>query len=123
MVLHLVGLGLGDEQDVTLKGMEAIKGSAHVFLEAYTSVLGGELAVEKLEAFYGCKVTVADREMVEERYAPARLACRPAPARRLTVAAGCPCSAVWTRSSSWPPMPTSRSSSLAMRSARRRTRT
>ena len=67
MVLHLIGLGLGDEKDVTLKGMEAIKGSAHVYLEAYTSVLGGELAVEKLEAFYGCKITVADREMVEER--------------------------------------------------------
>jgi hypothetical protein len=71
MVLHLVGLGLGDEKDVTLKGMEAIKGSAYVYLEAYTSVLGGELAVEKLEAFYECKITVADREMVEERCAAA----------------------------------------------------
>lgn len=67
MVLHLIGLGLGDEKDVTLKGMEAIKGSTHVYLEAYTSVLGGELAVEKLEAFYGCKITVADRQLVEER--------------------------------------------------------
>jgi diphthamide biosynthesis methyltransferase len=78
MVLHLVGLGLGDEKDVTIKGMEAIKGSAHVYLEAYTSVLGGELAVEKLEAFYGCTITVADREMVEERYVarPPQCLCR-----------------------------------------------
>lgn len=39
MVLYLVGLGLADERDVTVKGLEAIKGSARVYLEAYTSIL------------------------------------------------------------------------------------
>jgi diphthamide biosynthesis methyltransferase len=34
MVLHMVGLGLGDHKDVTVKGMEAVKSSAHVYLEA-----------------------------------------------------------------------------------------
>ena len=32
-------LGLGDEQDITLKGLKALKGCAKIYLEAYTSVL------------------------------------------------------------------------------------
>lgn len=43
MVLYVVGLGLGDEQDVTLRGLNVIKKSKKVFLENYTSVLGVEL--------------------------------------------------------------------------------
>lgn len=39
-MLYLVGLGLHDEKDVTVRGMEAIKGSDRVYLEAYTSILG-----------------------------------------------------------------------------------
>lgn len=63
MVLWLVGLGLGDEKDITVKGLEAVKGSAAIYLEAYTSLLGVDK--EKLEAFYGKPITVADREFVE----------------------------------------------------------
>lgn len=63
MVLFLVGLGLGDEKDVTVRGLEAIKSCDKIFLEAYTSVLGVDK--EKLEAFYGKEITVADRNMVE----------------------------------------------------------
>jgi diphthine synthase len=33
MVLYMIGLGLGDEKDVTVKGLEAIKRSKRVFLE------------------------------------------------------------------------------------------
>lgn len=40
MVLYLIGLGLHDEKDVTIRGLEAIKGSERVYLEAYTSILG-----------------------------------------------------------------------------------
>jgi diphthine synthase len=40
MVLYLIGLGLGDEKDITVKGLEVVKQCAAVFLEAYTSVLG-----------------------------------------------------------------------------------
>ena len=40
MVLFLVGLGLGSEKDVTVRGLEAIKSCSKVFLEAYTAVLG-----------------------------------------------------------------------------------
>ena len=39
VMLYLVGLGLGDETDITLKGLEVVKKSARVYLEAYTSIL------------------------------------------------------------------------------------
>jgi diphthine synthase len=64
MVLYVIGLGLGDEKDVTVRGLELVKAADHVFLEAYTSILGG-VSQERLEAFYGKKVTVADRGLVE----------------------------------------------------------
>lgn len=63
MVLYLIGLGLYDEQDITLRGLEAVKKCERVYLEAYTSILLCEKA--KLEALYGKEVVVADREMVE----------------------------------------------------------
>jgi diphthine synthase len=45
-------------------GLDAIRGSSRVYLEAYTSVLCSS-NTEKLEALYGKKVVVATREMVE----------------------------------------------------------
>ncbi|BGP36565.1 diphthine synthase [Rhodotorula kratochvilovae] len=63
MVLYLIGLGLHDEKDVTIRGLEAIKGSERVYLEAYTSILG--IGKERLEAFYGKEIIIADRDMVE----------------------------------------------------------
>jgi diphthine synthase len=63
MVLYLIGLGLYDERDITLRGLEAVRGCARVYLEAYTSIL--LCPKERLEALYGKEVTVADREMVE----------------------------------------------------------
>lgn len=38
-MLYLVGLGLGDEKDITVRGLEAVKKCDHVYLEAYTSIL------------------------------------------------------------------------------------
>ena len=63
MVFYLVGLGLGDERDITVRGLEAVKKCDQVWLEAYTSVLC--VGVERLEAFYGREVKVASREVVE----------------------------------------------------------
>lgn len=40
MPLFFIGLGLGDERDITVRGLEAVKGCQRVFLDAYTSVLG-----------------------------------------------------------------------------------
>jgi len=38
-MLYIIGLGLGDEQDITLKGLEAVKKCHKVYMEAYTSLL------------------------------------------------------------------------------------
>ena len=38
-MLYLIGLGLADETDVTVKGLELIKKAKRVYLEAYTSIL------------------------------------------------------------------------------------
>jgi diphthine methyl ester synthase len=63
MPLYLVGLGLGNENDVSVNGLAAIKRSERVFLEHYTSILG--VPQDKLEKFYGKKVELADRTRVE----------------------------------------------------------
>ncbi|KAI9591615.1 diphthine synthase [Syncephalis fuscata] len=64
-MLYFIGLGLGDERDVTVRGLEIIKQCSRVYLEAYTSVLMGSADPTRLENFYGRKVIVADRELVE----------------------------------------------------------
>ena len=38
-MLYLIGLGLADETDVTVKGLEVIRKVERVYLEAYTSIL------------------------------------------------------------------------------------
>jgi diphthine synthase len=38
-MLHIIGLGLADERDVSVKGLEIIKKAERVYLEAYTAVL------------------------------------------------------------------------------------
>ena len=63
MVLYFIGLGLGDETDITVKGLEAIKKCSKIYLENYTSILS--VGKERLEKFYGKEVTVAYRETVE----------------------------------------------------------
>lgn len=63
--LHMIGLGLGDEQDVTIRGLKLIKNAHSVFLETYTSILG--VSIQQLQNFYGRKLQMADRECVEER--------------------------------------------------------
>ena len=38
-MLYVVGLGLGDERDITVRGLEAVRKCDKVYLEAYTSLL------------------------------------------------------------------------------------
>jgi len=65
MVLWMIGLGLGDDGDITVKGLQAVKKAEHVYLEAYTSILPG-LDRESLAAAYGVpEIIEADRELVE----------------------------------------------------------
>ncbi|CAJ0746026.1 9909_t:CDS:2 [Entrophospora sp. SA101] len=64
-MFYIIGLGLSDETDITIKGLEAIKSCERIYLEAYTSVL--MVSKEKLEEFYDKKLILADREMVESQ--------------------------------------------------------
>ncbi|XP_076353188.1 diphthine methyl ester synthase isoform X2 [Tachypleus tridentatus] len=63
-MLYFVGLGLGDARDITVKGLEVIRKSEKVYLEAYTSIL--TVGKEALEEFYGKHLILADRDMVEQ---------------------------------------------------------
>lgn len=38
-MLYIIGLGLADEKDVSVKGLEVIRRAERVYLEAYTAVL------------------------------------------------------------------------------------
>jgi diphthine synthase len=38
-MLYVIGLGLSDERDITVKGLDAVKSCERVYLEAYTSIL------------------------------------------------------------------------------------
>ncbi|KAF2436014.1 Diphthine synthase [Tothia fuscella] len=64
-MLYFIGLGLADEKDITVKGLEIVKRAERVYLEAYTAIL--LVQKDQLEAFYGRPVIVADREMVESQ--------------------------------------------------------
>ncbi|KAJ7623399.1 Diphthine synthase [Roridomyces roridus] len=62
-MFYIVGLGLCDEKDITVRGLEAVKGATRVYLEAYTSIL--MVQKERLESFYEKPLILADRDMVE----------------------------------------------------------
>ncbi len=38
-MLYIIGLGLADERDVSVNGLEIIRKASRVYLEAYTAVL------------------------------------------------------------------------------------
>ncbi len=65
MTLFLIGIGLFDEKDITVRGLEAVKKCKQVYLENYTSILG--VNVDVLEKFYGKKIILADRNLVEKK--------------------------------------------------------
>lgn len=65
MALHLVGLGLHDAKDITLKGLQAVQRCDAVYAEFYTALLVGS-SHDELEALLGRSVTRLDRAGVEE---------------------------------------------------------
>lgn len=65
MTLNFIGIGLHDEKDISVKGLEAVRSCNKVYLESYTSRL--QISTEKLSAFYGKKIIEADRDMVEQK--------------------------------------------------------
>jgi len=65
MTLYFIGIGLGDENDISCKGLETIKQCTVVYLENYTSFI--ETTKEQLEKFYNKKIILADRDLVENK--------------------------------------------------------
>lgn len=62
-MLTLVGLGLYDGRDITLRGKEAVDEAQHVYIESYTSLL--QCDHEQLEEQLGCTIRKLDRNAVE----------------------------------------------------------
>jgi len=66
MVLFIIGLGLYNEKDISVRGLEIVKDSDFVYMEYYTSILGVDR--ENLEKFYGRPILLADREVIENEF-------------------------------------------------------
>jgi len=64
-MLIFIGLGLYDERDISVKGLEAVRAADMIYAEFYTSRLMGA-SRERLEAFYGRKISLLSRRQVEE---------------------------------------------------------
>ena len=63
MTLIFVGLGL-EKEDISVKALNKIKNSDVLYLENYTSKFDDSL--EELESFYGKKIIIANRDLVEK---------------------------------------------------------
>ena len=44
-MLYLIGLGLSDETDITVKGLDIVRKASRVYLESYTAILLVDKAV------------------------------------------------------------------------------
>lgn len=64
-MLYFVGLGLFDEKDISLKGLEVLKSVDVVYAEFFTSKLFGS-NFEAIEDLIGKKINVLSRSEVEE---------------------------------------------------------
>ena len=63
-MLYLVGLGLGDEKDITIRAQEILTTADSIYLEEYTSVT---VSQESLEKLLKKKILSISREELEEK--------------------------------------------------------
>lgn len=63
MVFFIIGLGLGDPEDISVKALNAIRSCKEVYLEYYTSVMS--TSNKDLEAFLQVLIIEADRDFCE----------------------------------------------------------
>ena len=63
-MLTIIGLGIWDEKDISVRGFEALKEAEIVFAERYTHFGSGK-TIENLEKMSGKKITILSREEVE----------------------------------------------------------
>jgi len=66
MAFYIIGLGLGSEKDISVRGLELVRKCDEVYLETYTSLL--PVTIEQLSAYYGKKIIPANRDLVEQRF-------------------------------------------------------
>lgn len=64
-MLYLIGLGVFDEKDLSLRGLDALKNCSEVYAEFYTNHFSGTL--NNLELLISQKVTLLKRGDLEER--------------------------------------------------------
>jgi len=62
--LALIGLGISDEKDISLRGLETLKACDVVFAESYTNLMA-EGTLDRLGKLSGKKITLLSREQVE----------------------------------------------------------
>lgn len=68
-MFYFIGLGLYDEKDISLKGIEALKSVDDVYAEFYTANLFGT-TLSAIESIINKEITVLTREEVEEYNIP-----------------------------------------------------
>ena len=64
-MFYLIGLGLFDSQDISLKGINTLKNADKVYAEFFTSRLFGS-NIEEIEKIINKKITILNRQEVEE---------------------------------------------------------
>ena len=64
-MFYLVGLGLFDEKDISLKGLECLKNADKIYAEFFTSRLFGS-SFEAIEQLIGKEIEILVRNEVEE---------------------------------------------------------
>jgi len=64
-MLYLIGLGLGNEKDLTLNSIEVLKNCKYIYLESYTSKIN--FNIENLEKLIQNKIILADRNLIENK--------------------------------------------------------
>ncbi len=62
-MLYLIGLGLYDEKDISLKGIEILKTADEIYAENYTNFYHGNL--KNLEEIVGSNITILKRNDIE----------------------------------------------------------
>lgn len=65
-MLYFIGMGLYDEKDISVRGLETVRSCSHVFLETYTSRLMGT-SIDNLAKFLGKEIHALNREDVESK--------------------------------------------------------
>ncbi len=65
-MLYLIGIGLNDEKDLSIKALEVLRKCDRIYVEFYTSSLN--TSVQKIEELIGRKVELLSREEFESNF-------------------------------------------------------